>query len=226
VLASPAEMGSSDERAAARVREDAGYRRAFRNAFRGRPDTAVTRQSLRIAVAAYVRSLVALDSRFDRAVRGDSTALTRAERHGFTVFMGKGRCATCHFIPLTNGTMPPDFTSSEPEIIGVPERDPKHPGSRLDSDAGRARVDDESAHHAAFKVPTLRNVAETAPYMHNGVFASLQQVVEFYDRGGGAGLGLAVPGQTLPPRRLHLSPGEKTDLVAFLRTLSDLRPNH
>jgi len=188
---------------------------------RGRPDTLVTGQSVRIAIAAYVRSLVALDSRFDRALRGDTSALDRAERHGFTVFMGKGRCATCHFVPLMNGTMPPDFTSSEPEIIGVPERDSRHRGSRLDSDAGRARVDDESAHRAAFKVPTLRNVAETAPYMHNGAFATLEQVVDFYDRGGGAGLGLRVPGQTLSPRRLHLSPTEKADLVAFLRALSD-----
>jgi cytochrome c peroxidase len=122
-----------------------------------------------------------------------------------------------------NGTLPPDFVSSEPEIIGVTE----HPQSRRakpDRDPGREGVDHEPTHHAAFKVPTLRNLSRTAPYMHNGTFATLEQVVDFYDRGGGVGSGADVPGQTLPPRALHLSRGEKADLVSFLHSLDGAAP--
>jgi cytochrome c peroxidase len=134
--------------------------------------------------------------------------------------MGKARCGTCHFLPLMNGTLPPDFVSSEPEIIGVTER-PLSRHARLDPDPGRGGVDNEPTHRAAFKVPTLRNVSRTAPYMHNGAFATLKEVVDFYDRGGGAGSGADVPGQTLSARPLHLTQREKGDLIAFLRSLDD-----
>jgi cytochrome c peroxidase len=76
-------------------------------------------------------------------------------------------------------------------------------------------------HRHAFKTPTVRNVAVTGPYMHNGVFRTLAEVVDFYDRGGGAGIGLRLPNQTLPPERLHLTRREKRDLVAFLGSLTD-----
>jgi cytochrome c peroxidase len=91
----------------------------------------------------------------------------------------------------------------------------------VDPDPGVFAVDHAPLHRHAFKTPQLRNVALTAPYMHNGVFRTLQEVVNFYDRGGGAGLGLALPNQTLSPERLHLSDAEKHDLVAFLATLTD-----
>jgi cytochrome c peroxidase len=177
----------------------------------------VTGLSVRVALAAYVRSLTALDSRFDRAARGDTAALSAAERAGFTVFMGKGRCGTCHFAPLFNGTVPPEFATSEPEIIGVPVRG----RTVVDADVGRAGVDQMEQHRFAFRVPTLRNVARTAPYMHNGAFATLEQVVDFYDRGGGAGLRKPLPALTLSAQPLHLTRGERSELVAFLRALTD-----
>jgi len=220
VLASPVEMGAGAESAAARLRTDPVARAQFARALGVRPDSAVTGRAIRVALAAYVRSLVALNSPFDRAARGDTAALTPAARRGFTLFMGKGRCGTCHFLPLFNGTMPPDFVTSETEIIGVPER-PAARGARLDPDAGRGGVDHEATHQAAFRVPTLRNIALTAPYMHNGSFATLAQVIDFYNRGGGAGVGARVPGQTLPARPLHLSGPERRDLEAFLRALTD-----
>ena len=218
VLASPAEMGGSEAVAARRLAQDTSYRAAFARVFDA-PDQRPTGRRVRVALAAYVRSLSALDSRFDRAVAGDPDALSASEQRGFTVFMGKGRCGVCHFAPLFNGTMPPDFATSEPEIIGVPSRaDLRYP--RLDADPGRAGYDHVPEHRGAFRVPTLRNIALTAPYMHNGVFTTLDQVVDFYDHGGGAGLGLAV-GQTLARRRLRMTPGEKRDLVAFLGALTD-----
>lgn len=222
VLKSPTEMGGSADQAAERLLQDSLYRQAFARAFRGRHDSTVTGRTIRFALAAYVRSLGGFESRFDRALRGEAGAdsLSPAERRGFNLFMGKGRCGTCHFLPLFNGTLPPDFVSSEPEIIGVTER----PGSRrarLDPDPGRGGVDHEPAHRGAFKVPTLRNIALTAPYMHNGAFATLEQVIDFYNRGGGAGSGARVPGQTLPARPLHLTPRDRSDLIAFLGSLTD-----
>jgi len=219
VLANPSEMASSAEVAAQRLRADSSYRAAFAAALGQSADRAITPRAVEGALAAYVRSLGGLNSRFDRAVRGDAKALTPAERLGFNVFMGKARCGTCHFAPLFDGTMPPEFVRSEPEIIGVPDRrNAAH--ARLDTDPGLAGVDLQPAHRGAFKVPTLRNVAITAPYMHNGVFKTLDEVVEFYDRGGGAGSGLRVPNQTLRPDSLHLSADEKRALVAFLRALT------
>jgi cytochrome c peroxidase len=91
----------------------------------------------------------------------------------------------------------------------------------LDPDPGRAVLEMVPNNQSAFKVPPLRNVALTAPYMHNGVFATLEQVVDFYDRGGGVGLGLILPNQTLASAKLKLTPAEKRDLVAFMGALTD-----
>jgi cytochrome c peroxidase len=223
VLANPTEMAGGAELAATRLRSDTSYSKSFAQAFvKPTPatDSVVTGQRLRVAIAAYVRTLVALDSRFDRAVRGDTSALAADERRGFTLFMGKARCGTCHFAPLFTGTLPPEFVESEPEIIGVPDQmATRH--AKVDADLGRGAVDHEPAHAGAFKVPTLRNVAVTAPYMHNGAYRTLEQVVDFYNRGGGRGIGARVPGQTLPSQPLGLSAQERRDLVAFLRSLTD-----
>jgi cytochrome c peroxidase len=203
VLLSDAEMRSSPELAGKRVNE---------------PPLTV-----RIALAAYLRTLVSIDSRADRALRGDTLALSRFERAGFNLYMGKARCATCHYLPLTTGTVPPHFDDSELEIIGVPSRPVTH-GAVIDPDSGRERVDHAVEDRYAFRVPSLRNVALTAPYMHNGAYATLDQVIDFYDRGGGRGIGAKVPGQTLPDTRLGLTPTEKSALVAFLRALTDSTP--
>jgi cytochrome c peroxidase len=220
VLASDAEMQSSAGLAASRLQADSSYRAAFVRAIPGRRDTAVTALGVRIALAAYVRTLVALNSQFDRAVRGDTAAMTTGERRGFELFVGKARCGSCHFMPLFTGVAPPDFVTEEPEIIGVP-RDAGAQQLVLDGDPGREGVDHITNHRFAFKVPTLRNVALTAPYMHNGAFKSLDEVIAFYDRGGGAGAGLRVPNQTLSEKPLRLSAAERHDLVAFLHALTD-----
>jgi cytochrome c peroxidase len=116
--------------------------------------------------------------------------------------------------------VPPTYQTSEAEVIGVPAtRDLDAP--TLDTDQGRAAHELVPNNMLAFKVPSLRNVALTAPYMHNGVFATLEQVVEFYDRGGGAGIGLHVPNQTLSSSRLRLAANERRDLIAFLGALTD-----
>lgn len=221
VVRNPNEMHGSVEVAASRLARDSSYAAAFAGAFGGADSGAVvTGARVRSAIAAYVRSLVRLDSRFDRAVRGDSGAITPDERRGFNVFMGKGRCGTCHFAPLFNGTVPPSYGEAEVEVLGVPSR-PVFRGARIDPDSGRFHVTRSAPHLHAFKTPTVRNVAVTAPYMHNGVFATLEEVVDFYDVGGGAGIGIALENQTLPPDSLRLSVEEKRVLVSFMKALTD-----
>lgn len=219
VLGSPLEMASSADAAASLVARDEAYGRAFARVFGEEGGSPVTSLRLREAVAAYVRSLEALDSRFDRAVRGDTGVLTADERLGFTLFMGKARCGTCHFAPLFSGTTPPLYHASDVEVIGTPAR----PSARekLDADSGRARIDHLPTHFRAFKTPTLRNIALTAPYMHNGAFATLDEVLDFYDVGGAAGAGAAVPNQTLASDSLHLTASERRAILAFLHTLTD-----
>ncbi|HZS62185.1 MAG TPA: cytochrome c peroxidase [Gemmatimonadaceae bacterium] len=220
VLANRDEMRSSVDTATRRVAADEGYRSAFSAAFGVPPERAVTSLALRVAIAAYVRSLTALNSPFDRAIRGDSTAISASARRGFTVFMGKARCGTCHFAPLFNGTQPPTYRSSDPEIIGVPSQVVLENGT-IDPDSGVGGIDRAAIHNFAFKVPTVRNSALTAPYMHNGIYKTLDDVVDFYDAGGGVGIGIHLEHQTLFDQPLHLTSDEKKDVVEFLRALTD-----
>lgn len=224
VLANPREMASSSTLVAARLSGSPRWIGRFRAAFAASADSVagdtLAAAQVERALAAYVRSLVGLDSRFDRYLRGDRAALDDAERRGFNVYMGKGKCGTCHFAPLFNGAVPPVYARTEVEVLGVPTA-PDTLHARLDPDEGRFRVDGSPLHRYAFRTPGLRNVARTAPYMHNGAYATLEQVVDFYDRGGGAGIGIELEHQTLPPDRLRLTEEEKRDLIAFLKALDD-----
>lgn len=214
VIGSAAEMGSALKTAADSLARVSKYAERFRAVVPSRSATA----AVRLAIAAYVRSLTSLDSRFDRAVRGDLNQLSREERLGFNLFMGKGGCGTCHFAPLFTGAMPPRYLEDEPETIGVPAD--RNGRSRIDPDSGRALIRRIDLHAFAFKTPTLRNIELTVPYMHNGVFRTLDEVVDFYDGGGGAGRGIKTY-QTLPTDSLHLTPNEKRAIVAFMRSLTD-----
>jgi cytochrome c peroxidase len=219
VMANPREMALRPDSAARLLAADSALATRFAAVFGKSREQSLTGQAMSIAVAAYVRSLQALNSRFDRAIRGDTAAIDAPERRGFNLFMGKAACGTCHFAPLFGGSFPPAYVESEPEVIGVPATPAK--GAVVDGDLGVFAVDRAPLHRHAFKTPTVRNVALTAPYMHNGVFRTLGEVVDFYDRGGGNGLGMKLPNQTLPADRLHLSAQEKRDLIAFLRSLTD-----
>ena len=207
------EMHGDFAAVARRLRGSPEYVAHFRRA-----GAAVDERGVRSAVASYIRSLQRLDSRFDRYLRGEPAPVSEAERRGFNVFMGKAKCGTCHFAPLYNGTIPPAYGKTEVEVLGVPAT-PN--GARVDADSGRGRITRSPLHLHAFKTPTVRNAELTAPYMHNGVYRTLEEVVDFYDRGGGAGLGIDLPNQTLPPEKLNLTAREKADVVAFMRALTD-----
>jgi cytochrome c peroxidase len=221
VLSNEAEMHGSLAAAVETLKVSPEYKTLFGRAFpEAAGEDAVNERHLKTAIASYVRSLTSFNSRFDQYMRGDSTKLTALEKTGFNVFMGKAKCATCHFMPLFNGTVPPNFEHTEAEIIGVPATtDTLHP--ELDPDPGKFGLFKKDLHRFAFKTPTVRNVELTAPYMHNGVYQTLEAVVEFYNKGGGQGLGLDLPTQTLPADPLNLTELEKQALVAFMRSLTD-----
>jgi cytochrome c peroxidase len=210
------EMHGSLPVALVRLQKDTQYQQLFKNAFKeGKP---FTEYNLRNALGSYIRSLTSLNSPFDRYMRGDNTQLSNAEISGFNLFMGKAKCATCHFTPLFNGTVPPNFTAIETEVIGVPAVAGK-PG--IDIDKGKYELRKITLYKYAFRTPTVRNIALTAPYMHNGVFKTLEEVVDFYNKGGGLSAGGNLPNLTLPFDQLDLTPQEQQDIVAFMKKLTD-----
>ena len=220
VVQNNAEMHGSMKLSVSRLWKDSAYRRLFSAAFPRKERAGIDTLEVMNAIGSYVRSLVYLNSRFDQYMCGDHSALSQSEIDGFNLFMGKARCATCHYLPIFNGAFPPRFVNADAEIIGVPQT---AAGKTLDPDRGRFAIIPDSSQLHAFKTPTVRNAARTAPYMHNGAFPTLESVIDFYDRGGGAGLGLPVPNQTLPFDKLGLTRQEKSDLIAFIRSL-DSRP--
>jgi cytochrome c peroxidase len=173
------------------------------------------------ALASYVRSILSGDSPFDRFVNGDRTALSGEQQTGLQIFRGKGNCTACHVGPnLTDERLHNtgvawvgDAQSSRPALPAQPAL--PAPGNRAFADQGRAAITGRPEDRGAFKTPTLREVAHSAPYMHDGSRATLADVVDYYDRGGNAN-------PLLDPeiRALHLTAAEKSALVAFLGSLS------
>lgn len=210
---------------------DSSYRQDFNRAYAD-VDSAyrLSAYSLGDALASFVRTLHSNSSPVDRYLRGETAQMAPEVRRGMNLFMGKAVCATCHFAPTWSGLVPPYYRESESEVLGVPTvwplPDTASAKTRyLDPDFGRfvsGRPEDGAPFFMfSFKTPTVRNAALTAPYMHNGAIGSLREVVEFYKVGGGAGLGMEIPHQTLPFDELELSDGEVADLVAFMEALTD-----
>jgi len=214
VITNEIEMHGSLEKSVKALQKDKKYVAEFKKAF---PKNEINEFGIKNALASYVRSLSNYNSKFDAYMR-DEVEYSTDEKAGFNLFAGKAKCATCHFIPLTNGTVPPNFMKTESEILGVPNRH-----NYLDTDLGKYELTQAEIHRNSFKTPTIRNIELTAPYMHNGVFKTLEEVIDFYNKGGGIGLGFKVPNQTLPEDQLLLSDKEKKQLIAFMKTLTDKR---
>ena len=174
-----------------------GYVRAFREALGRRPSG----EAIGEALAGYLRSIRAGSSPFDRFAAGDSTALSPLERRGLALFQGPARCDRCH-----SGSLLSDETFHN---TGVGWRGGES------SDAGRLEVTGRPGDRGAFKTPSLREVGRTAPYMHDGSLASLEEVIEFYARGGNSN-----PNLDPEIRPLRLSVGDRQALAALLRALS------
>ena len=191
------EMDMKVEEVIERLRPDHGYREAFEAVFT-RP---INEDDLARALASYVRTILTGDSRYDRYINGDSGALSKLERRGLDVFRGKGNCIDCH--------VGPNLSDERFRNTGIAWKDGK-----LD-DIGRFEFSKIEKDRGAFKTPTLRNVAERAPYMHNGSLASLEDVVDYYSRGANRN-----PYLNREIHVLNLSDQEKHALVAFLHALT------
>ncbi|HEX5149973.1 MAG TPA: cytochrome c peroxidase [Parafilimonas sp.] len=218
VLKNAREMGSSEDIIVERLQKDTAYINAFKN---GWPDDpGITLAHVAASLSIYVRSLAPFSSAFDEYLEGNYKALTPSQQAGFNLFMGKAGCGKCHFAPVFNGLLPPAYISTEFEVTGMTAgADLNKPV--LDTDQGRINVIPVEAYKGAFKTPTVRNAAVTGPYMHNGAFHSLETLMDFYNKGGGGGLGLNVPQQTLLPAPLNLTEKEKKDIIDFMGSLTD-----
>ncbi|WP_207420152.1 cytochrome-c peroxidase [Desertivirga brevis] len=217
VMKDPEEFNLSPEEIKERVSSSDKLLELFKKAY---PDSkAITPFEIRNAIASYVRSLMPFNSKIDHYFKGTGS-LNESEKNGFNLFAGKAKCATCHFIPVYSGTVPPWYNNTESEVIGVPESI-AWSNAKIDSDVGRYKQNQLEPLKFSFKTPTVRNIALTAPYMHNGVYNTLEEVLKFYELGGGNGIGMNLEHQTLPFDKLALSEKEKQDIIHFLRTLTD-----
>lgn len=208
-IADPKEMAFSADEAAARLRDDAAYRARFHEVF---GNEQVTPAQLAQAIATFQRSLAPHGGRFDRFLVGRRDVLDETELHGLHLFRTKARCMNCH-----NG---PALTDNAFHNLGL------HFHGRPRQDLGRYEITGDPADSGAFRTPSLRGVARTAPYMHIGSLRTLDAVLLFYNVGGGKprprnGNGSADPFPQPEPlmRPLGLSGQERQALKAFLEVL-------
>lgn len=194
-LNAAANMGRNEQELLRDIAADAGYRAAFDKVF---PGEGVTRSTVERALATYERTIVPDIAPFDRWIAGNETAIPDAAKRGFDLFTGKAACAECHSSWR--------FTDDSFHDIGT--------GAENEPGRGRLFPNSVKLRHT-FKVPTLRDVARRAPYMHDGSLPTLESVIALYDRGG-----LDRPSRAPHIRPLGLSPGDRDDLVAFLQTLT------
>jgi cytochrome c peroxidase len=203
-LLAPDELAADAPQLLAKLAGIPEYAQRFTAAFpEDAPSRSLSLANLARALAAFERTLVSRDSRFDRFARGDRSALTARERNGLTLFRSLAtRCFECHRLPT--------FDAPLAASVGVPSPDP-----------GVGGINGLAAQRGFFGVPSLRNAALTAPYMHDGSLATLEDVVAFYRAGGGLSRG--VPAARLHEfvRPIEMTDDEAEDLVAFLRTLTD-----
>jgi cytochrome c peroxidase len=201
-IENPVEMDLSVDEALARLSNSKFYKSWFEEVFHSEPN----RKNLSEAIAAFERTLETSDSPFDQwKFLDDSMAVSAAVKRGFVVFNGKGKCSSCHF-----GS---DFTQHEFRNIGL------FNGRQL-NDSGRAVISGKMEDIGKFKTPGLRNVAITAPYMHNGMFKTLRQVIEFYNDPGKV-VRNSINRDSLLTKPMGLTLREKRDLKTFLVSLTD-----
>jgi cytochrome c peroxidase len=217
VITNPIELGCEEKEILRKVLSCKEYRDGFEKLLKYTPqETEITFDHIVSAITCFYGKFSKYYAPFDEAINGNTTIEASAQ-HGFNIFMSKAQCGTCHFVPQFNGVKPP-YVSSEFEVLGVPD-DTNF--KKLSNDKGRYEINPSSETLNAFRTGTIRNAERTKPYMHNGVFRTLEQVVDFYNAGGGIGKGLKVNNQTLSSDSLKLSKTEKADLIAFIKSLNE-----
>ncbi|SRR5579883_361392 len=196
-IVNPIEMGNTHEAAAATIAKIPGYRPLFVKAF-GSDQVDIDR--IAMAIATFERTILSGNAPYDRYKKGDKKAMSPEQIRGMSVFFDKAKCDRCH----ENS----NFTLNAYSNIGIGMDKP-------DPDVGRYAITKDPRDWGVFKVPTLREIEHTAPYMHDGSLKTLEEVVDYYDKGGN-------PNKNLDSnmRKLNLTDQEKKDLVAFLKALS------
>lgn len=219
VVRNPKEFNTNYQQIVEELSQSEDYAGLFEKAFGSR---AIRKNGITQALASYVASLRSFNSTFDQYVTGRTDHIDDDVRQGYNLFTGKANCATCHFAPTFSGLLPPNFDETESEVLGVPATDAE---LQVDEDPGRFGNRKIKEHvpfyERSFKTSTVRNAQLTAPYMHNGAYRLLDDVIDFYDVGGGAGMGFDLPYQTLPADSLHLTDTEKKQLIQFINSLTD-----
>jgi cytochrome c peroxidase len=211
-IANPVEMGQTHDACVVKLNRDGGYRRDFAAAFGSGP---ITIRKAEMAVASFERTLISGNSPFDRyQFGGDKTAMGPAAVRGLAIFTDKerGNCSTCHTVDKTDAL----FTDGKFHNLGA--------GMNSEgelTDLGRYNQTKNEADRGAFRTPTLRNIAKTAPYMHDGSKKTLREVVDFYAGGGNGN-----PQLDKEIHELKLSGRDRDDLVAFLEALTCEMPKN
>ncbi|WEK70650.1 MAG: cytochrome c peroxidase [Candidatus Chryseobacterium colombiense] len=216
------EFNTSYESIIQKLKTKKEYRQAFKAALK---NGEVSKENFSKALSSYVASLYSYESDFDKFMRNEKNISSDAQK-GFNLFMGKANCATCHFAPNFSGLVPPFFNENESEVLGITQKPISHKPFELDTDKGRinspVKKENSWIYENSFKTVTVRNIALTKPYFHNGAFNTLEEVLDFYNEGGGEGLGLKIKNQTLAPDKLNLTPTEIKQIIAFLNSLTDV----
>jgi cytochrome c peroxidase len=190
------EMHQDPDALVSKLAAISGYRPMFERAY---PGMGISKDTIAKAIASFERTVVSKDAPFDRWIKGQSDAISPSAQRGFQLFSNQANCTACH-----SGF---NFTDGSFHNIGVVDLEA--------ADAGRFGIKPLKAMRGAFKTPTLRDVSLTAPYMRNGIYRTLEEVVEHYDRGGDAHENLSAE-----IRPLNLSANDKRDLIAFLLVLT------
>lgn len=201
-----------------RLKNDKYYNETFKQLYPS-SENYINAATINAAIAAFEHQLTALDSKFDKYMRNELPLIDKEIEKGYNLFMGKAKCGTCHFAPTFYGTVPPFYSESESEVLGVPiiwdtlnyVQSP---------DIGRYKLLKFDFFKNSFKTSTIRNAEFTAPYMHNGSFKTLEAILDFYNRGGGTAF-TTIPNQTLSDQILGLNKQEKQAIIAFIKSLSD-----
>lgn len=177
-----------------------GYVAMFEKAY---PGAGISEETIGKAIAAFERTVISTEAPFDRWLKGDEKAISAEAKRGFDLFEGKARCSICH-----QGF---NFTDNGFHNLGLK--------TNGELDLGRYNVRKVKVLRGAFKTPTLRDVTQTGPYMHNGMYKTLEEVIEHYNRGGDDKTDLSPNMQPL-----NLTAQEKADLVAFMKSLTSTNP--
>jgi len=217
VITNPLELASEENELLEKILSCKDYKKAFKLFVKLTPEESnVTMDHVVSAITLYFSDFSSYYAPFDNAMNHNE-ALDDKSKKGFNIFMSKAQCATCHFVPFFNGVKPP-YVGSEFEVLGVP-KDTNF--THLSPDKGRYDFHAVPEMFQAFRTGTIRNIQQTKPYMHNGIFNTLDEVIEFYDVGGGQGKNLDVANQTLSPDSLKLTPDDKEALISFMSALNE-----